>query len=279
MPDDTTQGFHPEPLDAGALDRIRAALGGGGEPTAAELAAALEQRLAAEAAEAAAAELAGLEPAMRWGDGLLTAYHAQRKAQADARAARAEAGRAAQAENGLDNAALAAFLALPKNMQAEAYRESAEEQGLVPRDNLRWRLARAVASPAAAAAMDAAMKQGELPDETPSLLQAWGQGGRSDLIAALLPGARPAAEVAAEERKAESLRDERGRFRSAIFGVTHGGPQQARIAALEAEVARLKQGASTTDRVDRYDPAPEPPRQANSILTQAQRDLVLRRGH
>ena len=281
----TDQGWRPEPLDPGALDRIRERIGGGAEPTAGELAAALEARLAADAAAAQAAEQAAQEPPMSVGDAMEQAYFAARHAQAAAREARAEAGRQAQAENGLGTAELAAFLSLPRDQQASLFRQSAEAEGLVPRDDFRWHLARAVASPAVAQVMDQAMAAGDLP-ETPSLLQAWGSGGRSDLIAALFgndaegkPYVRPAAEVEQEQAKVEAARDERGRFRSRIFGVTHNDPS-GEIAKLRAELAALKaERRSAVEMVDDNAAVPQTRGSGNSILDEAARMRVLRGGH
>jgi hypothetical protein len=217
--------------------------------------------------------------------GIAAAREAHRQVQAEADAA----AQAADAAAGFpDDAALAKFLDMPIDVRRELFREAAEEQGQVPTVDFMWRLRRAIAGPLAAQAMDAAAEAGELPAGTPSLMEMWTRSPRGAAMVASLFGTNPetgepyvrtAEQVRAAEAKEQRARDAEGRFVSQVFRAANTSPAAREIAALRAEIAQLKaeRRANAATDTDDNRPAPVRPMEGNSILTRAQRDLVLHR--
>ena len=145
------------------------------------------------AREAIAAEEA--EPPKPSRDEQIDAFRRAREAaaQADREAFKAgvEADKAAWRSLGItDDDALARFLALPR-----AERDRMLAEGMDAPSYTDWRVAAARLMPnqygAALAAID---KAREIPD-LPDLADMWFDHGRADLVARMIPGARPASEV------------------------------------------------------------------------------------
>ena len=135
------------------------------------------------------------EPPKPTRDEQIDAFRRAREAaaQADREAFRAgvEADKARWAALGItDDDALARFMALPRGERDRMLNEQMDAQGLPDFMDWRYQVAR-LTHPEAARVIERAREIPEVPD----LASAWFDHGRADLVARMIPGARPASEV------------------------------------------------------------------------------------